>query len=124
LREGTYAEGVENRVLGTMFWPKSDEVGGHWRRLHNEKLHDLCSSSNIVRVIKSSEMGGACRTCGGEQSSILGCRCLARKPEEKRPLGRPGCRWEGNIKIDISRIWIGALTALISFRVGTGGALL
>jgi len=107
-----------------MFGPKSDEVGGHWRRLHNEELHDLYSSPNIIPVIKNNGMGGACRTCGGEQSCIQGFSYLARKREEKRPFRRPGCRWEDNIKMYLSRIGIGALTALISFRIRTGGALL
>jgi hypothetical protein len=86
-REGT-PRVFENGVLGTMFGPESDEVGRHWRRLHNEELHDLDSSPNIVWVIKNNEMGGACRTCWGEQNCILGFKCLARKPKEKRPLGR------------------------------------
>ena len=106
-------------VLRTMFGPKTDELGGHWRRLHNEELHGLYSSPNIVLVTKSSQIDGACRTCGVEQSCILGFRCLARKPEGNGPLGRPGCRWEGNIKMVLSRIEVGALTALISFRIGT-----
>jgi hypothetical protein len=42
----------ENRVLRRIFGPKKDEVTGEWRRLHNEELHDLYSSPNIVRVIK------------------------------------------------------------------------
>jgi len=62
-----------------MFGPKSDEVGMHWRRLHDEELHDMYTSPNIFRVIKNNEMGGVCRTFGGEQSCILGFRCLARK---------------------------------------------
>jgi len=33
-----------------------------WRKLHNEELNDLYSSPNIVRVIKSLRMGGACST--------------------------------------------------------------
>jgi hypothetical protein len=43
----------ENRVLRRIFGPKRDEVTGQWRKLHNEKLHNLYSSPNIVRVVKS-----------------------------------------------------------------------
>jgi hypothetical protein len=41
----------ENRVLMRTFGPKKDKVTGEWRKLHNEELNDLYSSSNIVRVI-------------------------------------------------------------------------
>ena len=43
-------------------------VTGEWKRLHNEELNDLNSSSNIIRVIKSSRMrlGKACSTYRGE----------------------------------------------------------
>jgi hypothetical protein len=43
----------ENRVLGRIFGPQSDEVPGEWRTLHEEELNDVYSSPNIVRVIKS-----------------------------------------------------------------------
>jgi hypothetical protein len=43
----------ENRVLRRIFGPKGEEVAGGWRRLHNEELHNLYGSTNIVRVIKS-----------------------------------------------------------------------
>jgi hypothetical protein len=42
----------ENRVLRRIFGPKRDELTEEWRRLHNEKLYALCSSPNIIRVIK------------------------------------------------------------------------
>ena len=41
-----------NRVLRRIFGRKRDE-NGEWRRLHNEELHSLYRSPNIVRVIKS-----------------------------------------------------------------------
>jgi hypothetical protein len=31
-------------------------------------------------------------------------RVLVGKPEEKRPLGRPRRRWEGNIKMDLQEV--------------------
>ena len=43
----------ENRVLRRIFGPKRVEVTGEWRKLHNEELNELYSSSNIIRVIKS-----------------------------------------------------------------------
>jgi hypothetical protein len=47
---------LENRVLGSIFGPKRDEVNREWRKLHNEKLNDLYSSPNIILVIKSRRM--------------------------------------------------------------------
>jgi hypothetical protein len=44
----------ENRVLRRIFVPKRDEVIGEWRKLHNEELHNLFSSPNIIRQMKSS----------------------------------------------------------------------
>jgi hypothetical protein len=43
----------ENRVLRRIFGPKMEEVVGGWRRLHNEELHNLYASSNIIKVTKS-----------------------------------------------------------------------
>jgi hypothetical protein len=45
----------ENRVL-RIFGPKRDEVIGEWRKLHNEELHDLYSSTSIIRLMKSRRM--------------------------------------------------------------------
>jgi hypothetical protein len=38
----------ENRVLRRIFGPKREEVAGTWRRLHNEELHNLHATPNIV----------------------------------------------------------------------------
>jgi hypothetical protein len=46
----------ENRLLRRIFGTKRDEVTGEWRKLHNEELHNLYSSPNIIRMIKSKRM--------------------------------------------------------------------
>jgi hypothetical protein len=55
LREGRRLKVFENRVLRRIFGPKMEEDGS-WRKLHNDELHSLYSSPNIVRVIKSRRM--------------------------------------------------------------------
>jgi hypothetical protein len=51
-----WTEGVENRVLRGMFGPKRDEVTGERRKLHNGELHNLYSSPDIIRQIKSRRL--------------------------------------------------------------------
>ena len=100
LREKRRLRVFENRALRKVFGPKSDEVKGEWRKLHNEELRDLYSLPNIVRVAKSRRMiwaGHVARM--GEGRGVH--RVLVGKPEGKRPLGRPRRRWENNIKMDI-----------------------
>jgi hypothetical protein len=53
LREEHRLTMFENRVLRRIFVPKRDEVKGEWRKLHNEELHNLYSSPDIIRQIKS-----------------------------------------------------------------------
>ena len=71
--------------------------------LHNEELNDLCSSPNIVRVIKSIRMRWA-----EHVERMVGRRAVYRvlvwKPEGKRPLERPRRRWEDNIKMDLQEV--------------------
>ena len=55
LREESRLRIFENRILRRIFGPKRDE-NEEWRRLHNEELHSLYRSCNIVRVIKSRRL--------------------------------------------------------------------
>jgi hypothetical protein len=57
----------ENRVLRGIFGPKRDEVTGEWRKLHNEGLHNLYSSPDIIRQVKSRRIRWAGRR--GEKSA-------------------------------------------------------
>jgi hypothetical protein len=53
LREEHRLRMFENRVLRRIFGPKRYEVMGEWRKLHNEELHNLYSSPDIIRQVKS-----------------------------------------------------------------------
>jgi hypothetical protein len=54
-----------------IFRPKRDEVTGGCRKLHNEELHNLCSSPSIINdLVKEDGMGRACSTNGGEEECI------------------------------------------------------
>jgi hypothetical protein len=104
LREEHRLRIFENRVLKRIFGPKREEDGS-WRKLQNDELHNLYSSPNIVRVIKSRRMRWAGHVARmGEGRSVY--RILVGKPEGKRPLGRPRRRWEDNIKMDLRVIGI------------------
>jgi hypothetical protein len=84
----------KNRVLRRIFGPKTDEVTGEWRRLHNEKLYAVYSSPNIIRVIKLRII----RQTG--LVARMGDRVLVGRRDGERPLDRPRRRWNDNIKID------------------------
>jgi hypothetical protein len=56
LREEHRLKVFENRVLRGIFGPKRDEVTGDWRKLQNGELHNLYSSPDIIRQIKSRIM--------------------------------------------------------------------
>jgi hypothetical protein len=82
-------------------------VTGDWRKLHNEELHNLYSSPNIIRMFKSIRMRWAGHVARlGETRNAY--RLLVGKPEGKRSLGRPRRRWVDNIKVYLREIgWDG-----------------
>ena len=103
LREERRLRVFENRMLRRVFGPKSVEVTGEWRKLHNEELNDLYSLPIIVRVVKSRRMRWAGHVARmGEDRGVH--RVLVGKPEGKRPLGRPRRRWDDNIKMDFQEV--------------------
>ena len=87
-----------------IFGPKRDE-NGEWRWFHNEELHSLYRSPNVVRAIKSRKLRWA-----GHVARIDECRSAFRilmgKPIRKRPLRMPRRRWEDYIKMDLTEIGI------------------
>jgi hypothetical protein len=90
----------ENMALRRIFGPKMDGIMGGWRKLHNEELHNLYSWPSIIRIIKLRKMRWAGHVAQmGEKRNVY--RLLVGKPEGKRPLGRPRCRWIDNIKMDL-----------------------
>jgi hypothetical protein len=96
-----------------------------WRKLNNEELHNLYSSPDIIRQVKSRRMRWAGHVARmGEEREVY--RVLVGKPKGKRPLGRPRRRWEDGIRIDLREtglgggVWIG----FDWLRTGTGGGLL
>jgi hypothetical protein len=106
LREEYRLRVFDNRVLRRIFGPKRDEVTGGWRKLHNEELHGMYSSPSIVRVIKARRMRWARHVA--RMWEVRGAyNVLIGKPEGRRPLGRPRCRYEDNIKMDLGEIRFG-----------------
>jgi hypothetical protein len=67
-------------VLRRIFGPKRNAVTGDWMKLHNKELHNLYSSPNIIRMVKSTRMRWAGHVARmGETRNVD--RILMRKPE-------------------------------------------
>jgi hypothetical protein len=88
LREEHRLRVFENRVLRRKFGARRDEVTGEWRKIHNGELHNLYSSPDIIRQIKSRRIRWVRHVARmGEGRNVY--RVLVVKPEGKGPLERP-----------------------------------
>ena len=85
-----------------VFGPNRVE-NGEWRRFHNEELCNLYCSPNIIRVIKCTGLRWAGHIARVKESRNT-FKILTRNPTGKRPIGRPGHRWEGNIRVVFKEI--------------------
>jgi hypothetical protein len=108
LREEHRLRVFENRVLREIFGRERDEATREWKRLYNQKLHDLYSSQNIFWVIKSSRIRCP-RHVAHRQGRKSACRVLVGRHDGKRPLGARRLRWEDNIKIDVQEVGWGGV---------------
>jgi hypothetical protein len=123
IREEHRLRVFEKRVLRRIFGPKRDEVTGEWRKLHNEELHILYSSPDIIRQVKSRRMRWAGHVARmGEETKVY--RVLVGKPEGKRQLGRPRRRWNDGIRMDLVEIGWGVWSGFNWLGIGSSGGLL
>ena len=97
LREECRLGVFENRILRRIFGLKMDE-NGEWRRFHNEELHSLYCSPNIVRVIKSSTLRWADHVARVEQGRSS-FKIITGTHTGKRLSGRSRRRFEDNIRM-------------------------
>jgi hypothetical protein len=103
IREEHRLRVFEYMVLRRIFGSERDEVTGEWRKLHNGELHNLYSSPDIIRHIKSRRMRWAGHVARmGEGRNVYSV--LMGKLKGKRPLERPRCRWEDGVKMDLREI--------------------
>jgi hypothetical protein len=119
LREEHKLRVFENRVLRRLFGPKRDEVTGEWRKLLNEELHNLYSSPDIIRQVKSGRM-----RCHAWERREKCTRFWWESPKERDHLedqgvgGRMGSEWI------LGRLAWGVWIGFNWLRTGTGGGLL
>jgi hypothetical protein len=103
LRKNHRLRVFESGVLRRIFGSERDELTGQWRKMHNGELHSSNSSPDVIRQIKSRRMRWARHVArGGGGRNVY--RVLVGKPEGKRPLERPACRWEDGIDMDLKEI--------------------
>jgi hypothetical protein len=94
--------------LRRIFGPMRDEVTGEWRKLHSGEIHNLYSSPDIIRQMKSRRMRWARHVARMREGRNV-YRVSVEKPQEKRPFGRPRHRWEEGTTVDLREIGSGGV---------------
>jgi hypothetical protein len=112
----------DNRVLRRIFGPKRDEVTGEWRKLHNKELHNLYSSPDIIRQIKSRRMRWEGHVARMGEKSVQDFWWASPKKrdhlEDQGVGGKMGSEWI------LGRLAWGLWIGFDWLRTGTGGGLL
>jgi hypothetical protein len=113
----------EKSVLRRIFGPKRDEVTGEWRKLHSEELHNMYSSPDIIRQIKSRRMrwaGHVARMGEGKNCTRFWWERTKEKDhlKDKGVDGRMGLEWI------LGRLVGGMWSEFTWLRIGTIGGLL
>jgi hypothetical protein len=100
MREECRLKRFKNRVLRKIFGPKKDDITGEWKRLGNDKLYYVYTSSNIIHVIKSRRMrwAGHVAYMGDGRGFWWGVR------KKESQLGKPRHRWENFITMDLQEV--------------------
>jgi hypothetical protein len=73
----------ESRVIRRIFVPKMDEVRGKWRNLHNEEFHNVYSSPDVIRLIKSRRMRWTVHGSGEKSVQGFGEKILRKETTRK-----------------------------------------
>jgi hypothetical protein len=107
----------ENRGLRRLLGPKTDEMTGDWRKLHNEDVHHLYSSSNIIRMIKSRSMQGVQHAWGDEQCVQTFSLENRKGTDHLEDLGVDGRILNRILKKQCGKVRVG----FIWLRIGTDG---
>jgi hypothetical protein len=103
LREKHRLRVCEKRVLRRIFGLNRNEVTEEWRKLHSGELHNVYSSPDIIKQIKSRRMRWAGHVPRMREEGKV-YKVSVGKPEGKTPLGRPRRRWEDRIRMDLREI--------------------
>jgi hypothetical protein len=93
---------LENRAQKRIFGPKREEIMRGWRRLHNEELHNLYASANIIRVIKAGSIKWA--GCVARMGLMTCIKILVVNREGKKPFERSRRRWGDNFRLNLREI--------------------